>query len=99
MLCSGLSSFFSLGETLKAIDIMGEHGWVDMLTDVGRKLDRAESEGIARVAFYLRQNGQLQYAREVFTIYAPILRPVARSENPGGAGSTVVDIICPPWLR
>ena len=45
---------------------MGEHGWVDMLTDVGRKLDRAESEGIARVAFYLRQNGQLQYAREVF---------------------------------
>jgi intraflagellar transport protein 122 len=51
---------------------MGEHGWVDMLTDVGRKLDRAESEGIARVAFYLRQNGQLQYAREVFTIYAPI---------------------------
>ena len=44
---------------------MGEHGWVDMLTDVGRKLDRAESEGIARVAFYLRQHGQLQYAREV----------------------------------
>ena len=66
MFCSGLSSFFSLGETLKAIDIMGEHGWVDMLTDVGRKLYRAESEGIARVAFYLRQNGQLQYAREVF---------------------------------
>ena len=66
MFCSGLSSFFSLGETLKAIDIMGEHGWVDMLTDVGRKLDRAESEGIARVAFYLRQHGQVQYAREVF---------------------------------
>ena len=73
MFCSGLSSFFSLGETLKAIDIMGEHGWVDMLTDVGRKLDRAESEGIARVAFYLRQNGQLQYAREVFIL--GILRP------------------------
>ena len=45
---------------------MGEHGWVDMLTDVGRKLDRAESEGIARVAYYLRKHGQLQYAREVW---------------------------------
>ena len=47
------SSFFCLGETLKAIDIMGEHGWVDMLTDVGRKLDRAESEGETK--FYIRQ--------------------------------------------
>ena len=44
---------YSLGETLKAIDIMGEHGWVDMLTDVGRKLDRAESEGETK--FYIRQ--------------------------------------------
>ena len=45
---------------------MGEHGWVDMLMDVGRKLDKAESEGIARVAHYLRQLGQLQYAREMY---------------------------------
>lgn len=57
--------YLSAGETLKAIDIMGEHGWVDMLTDVGRKLDRAEEEAISRVAQYLRQHGQLQYAREV----------------------------------
>ena len=48
--------YLSAGETLKAIDIMGEHGWVDMLTEVGRKLDRAESEGISRVADYLFDN-------------------------------------------
>ena len=58
--------YLSAGETIKAIDIMGEHGWVDMLMDVGRKLDKAESEGIARVAHYLRQLGQLQYAREMY---------------------------------
>ena len=58
--------YLSAGETIKAIDIMGEHGWVDMLTEVGRKLDRAESEGISKVADYLRQHGQLQYAREMY---------------------------------
>ena len=49
--------YLSAGETIKAIDIMGDHGWVDMLMDVGRKLDKAESEAIARVAHYLRQLG------------------------------------------
>jgi intraflagellar transport protein 122 len=58
--------YMSAGETMKAIDIMGEHGWVDMLTDVGRKLDRADGDAISRVAKYLRQHGQLQYAREVY---------------------------------
>jgi hypothetical protein len=30
--------YLSAGETTKAIEIIGEHGWVDMLTEVGRKL-------------------------------------------------------------
>ncbi len=63
--------YLSAGETMKAIDIMGEHGWVDMLTDVGRKLDKADGEAISLVAKYLRQHGQLQYAREVrFSCFA-----------------------------
>jgi hypothetical protein len=41
--------YLSAGETAKAIEIIGEHGWVDMLTDVGRKLDKADTEAIALV--------------------------------------------------
>ena len=41
--------YLSAGETTKAIEIIGEHGWVDMLTDVGRKLDKADVEAVALV--------------------------------------------------
>lgn len=44
----------------------GEHGWVDMLNDVGRKLDKADTEAIQMVAQYLKQHGQYQYAREMY---------------------------------
>ena len=46
--------------------ILGEHGWVDMLTDVGRKLDKADSHACGLVANYLRKHGQLAYAREMY---------------------------------
>ena len=32
--------YLSAGETRQAIHLIGEHGWVDMLNDVGRKLDK-----------------------------------------------------------
>jgi len=41
--------YLSAGETTKAIEIIGEHGWVDMLTEVGRKLDKADVEAVALV--------------------------------------------------
>jgi len=41
--------YLSAGETGRAIEIIGEHGWVDMLTEVGRKLDKADVEGVALV--------------------------------------------------
>ena len=43
--------YLSAGETTKAIEIIGEHGWVDMLTDVGRKLDKADVEAVALVSW------------------------------------------------
>ena len=46
--------------------IAGEHGWVDMLTEVGRKLDKADSQACGLVANYLRKLGQLAYAREMY---------------------------------
>jgi intraflagellar transport protein 122 len=50
----------------QAINLIGEHGWVDMLNDVGRKLDKADTENIRLVAHYLKKHNQLQYAREMF---------------------------------
>ena len=58
--------YLSAGETVKAIDIIGEHGWVDMLNDVGRKLDKADTESVKLVAHYLKKHGQYQYAREMY---------------------------------
>ena len=52
--------------TIKFWYILGEHGWVDMLTDVGRKLDKADSHACGLVANYLRKHGQLAYAREMY---------------------------------
>ena len=58
--------FLSAGETMKAVQLMGEHGWVDMLIDTGRKLDKADTEPLTAVGEFLRQLGSLQYAQEIF---------------------------------
>lgn len=58
--------YLSAGETDKAIHIIGEHGWVDMLNDVGRKLDKADTESVQLVAYYLKKHGQLQYAKDMY---------------------------------
>ena len=58
--------FLSAGETIQAIDIMGQNGWVDMLIDTGRKLDKAEAEPLAIVGGYLKQLGSIQYAQEIY---------------------------------
>ena len=58
--------FLSAGETIRAIDIMGTHGWVDMLVETGRKLDKAEAEPLALIGDYLKRLGSLQYAQEIY---------------------------------
>ena len=58
--------FLSAGETMRAIHIMGEHGWVDMLIDTGRKLDKADLEPLAHVGDYLKKLGNIQYAQEIY---------------------------------
>ena len=58
--------YLSAGETIKAIEIIGEHGWIDMLNDVGRKTDKADTEALKLIANFLKQHGQLQYAREMY---------------------------------
>ena len=45
---------------------MGSHGWVDMLIDTGRKLDKADLEPLTAVGDHLKRLGNVQYAQEIF---------------------------------
>ncbi|XP_030640907.1 intraflagellar transport protein 122 homolog [Chanos chanos] len=59
--------YLTAGEHLKAIDIIGEHGWVDMLIDVARKLDKAEREPLARCAVFFKKLNHHGYAAETYS--------------------------------
>ncbi|KAL7398827.1 hypothetical protein ABVT39_015828 [Epinephelus coioides] len=59
--------YLSAGEHLKAIDIIGEHGWEDMLIDIARKLDKAEREPLAKCAFYFKRLKHHGYASETYS--------------------------------
>ncbi|XP_028979707.2 intraflagellar transport protein 122 homolog isoform X3 [Esox lucius] len=59
--------YLSAGEHLKAIDIIGEHGWVDMLIDIARKLDKAEREPLAKCAAYFQKLKHHGLASETYT--------------------------------
>lgn len=54
------------GEKEKAIEIMGENGWTDMLLEVGRKLDRNDTQALSRCAEYLVKHGEASSAAEMF---------------------------------
>ncbi|MFT7804423.1 intraflagellar transport protein 122 homolog [Arapaima gigas] len=58
--------YLSAGEHLKAIDIIGEHGWMDMLIDIARKLDKAEREPLAKCAAHFRKLKHHGYAAEIY---------------------------------
>ncbi|XP_063076713.1 intraflagellar transport protein 122 homolog isoform X2 [Engraulis encrasicolus] len=59
--------YLSAGEHLKAINIIGEHGWADMLIDLARKLDKAEREPLSRCAAFFKQLNHHGYASETYT--------------------------------
>ncbi|XP_069499548.1 intraflagellar transport protein 122 homolog isoform X1 [Ambystoma mexicanum] len=58
--------YLSAGENLKAIELSGDHGWVDMLIDVARKLDKAEREPLSKCAHYFKKLGHHGYAAETY---------------------------------
>ncbi|PSN54470.1 Intraflagellar transport protein 122 [Blattella germanica] len=58
--------YLSAGDTRRAIEIIGENGWIDMLLDVGRRLDKADREGVGLVAQHLCRLKQLNYATEMY---------------------------------
>ncbi|XP_016309529.1 intraflagellar transport protein 122 homolog isoform X1 [Sinocyclocheilus anshuiensis] len=58
--------YLTAGEHMKAIEIIGEHGWMDMLIDLARKLDKAEREPLSRCAVFFKKFNHHGYAAEIY---------------------------------
>ncbi|NWU01452.1 IF122 protein, partial [Urocynchramus pylzowi] len=63
---AAVEMYLSAGEHMKAIEISGNHGWLDMLIEIARKLDKAEREPLAKCAFYFKQLDNPGYAAETY---------------------------------
>ena len=59
--------FLSAGDIQRAIKIISEYGWIDMLIKVGRQLDKAERDSLTVIAKKLRQLGATHGAAEIFS--------------------------------
>lgn len=58
--------YISAGEHMKAIELSGDHGWVEMLIDITRKLDKAEREPLSKCAYYFKKLQHHGYAAETY---------------------------------
>ncbi|KAK0080536.1 hypothetical protein PV325_013799 [Microctonus aethiopoides] len=59
--------FLAAGDVQRAINIIAEYGWIDMLIKVGRQLDKAERDSLSIIAKKLRQLGATHGAAEIFS--------------------------------
>ncbi|XP_972704.1 intraflagellar transport protein 122 homolog [Tribolium castaneum] len=58
--------YLSVGDTQSAIDIYGEKGWIDQLTELGRRLDKAERSALLSIAEHLKRLNQPSFAAEIY---------------------------------
>ncbi|XP_056380930.1 intraflagellar transport protein 122 homolog isoform X1 [Hyla sarda] len=58
--------YLSAGEHMKAIELSGDHGWIELLIDIARKLDKAEREPLSRCAYYFKKLQHHGYAAETY---------------------------------
>ncbi|XP_012866043.1 PREDICTED: intraflagellar transport protein 122 homolog isoform X2 [Dipodomys ordii] len=63
---AAVEMYVSAGEHAKAIELSGDHGWVDMLIDIARKLDKAEREPLLMCARYFKKLDHPSYAAETY---------------------------------
>ncbi|XP_077181413.1 intraflagellar transport protein 122 homolog isoform X3 [Paroedura picta] len=63
---AAVEMYITAGEHLKAIEISGDHGWVDVLIDIARKLDKAEREPLTKCAYYFKKLLNHGYAAETY---------------------------------
>ncbi|XP_074101716.1 intraflagellar transport protein Oseg1 [Cotesia typhae] len=59
--------FLAAGDVERAINIVSEHGWIDMLIKIGRQLDKAQRDSLYAIAKKLREMGATHGAAEVFS--------------------------------
>ncbi|XP_063986829.1 intraflagellar transport protein 122 homolog [Diachasmimorpha longicaudata] len=59
--------FLAAGDVQRAINIIAEYGWIDMLIKVGRQLDKAERDSLSIIAKKLKQLGATHGAAEIFS--------------------------------
>lgn len=59
--------FLSAGDIQRAINIISEYGWIDMLIKIGRQIDKAERNYLTLIGKKLRQLGATHGAAEIFT--------------------------------
>jgi intraflagellar transport protein 122 len=50
----------------KAIDLAGKANWADMLLEIVRKLDKADSESLSKCAEHFRRMNMMNFAAEVY---------------------------------
>ncbi|XP_043444113.1 intraflagellar transport protein 122 homolog isoform X8 [Prionailurus bengalensis] len=63
---AAVEMYISAGEHVKAIEISGDHGWVDTLIDIARRLDKAEREPLLMCAHYFKKLDNPGYAAETY---------------------------------
>ncbi|XP_042306900.1 intraflagellar transport protein 122 homolog isoform X3 [Sceloporus undulatus] len=63
---AAVEMYITAGEHMKAIEISGDQGWVDVLIDIARKLDKAEREPLTKCAFYFKKLLNHGYAAETY---------------------------------
>ncbi|NXY81240.1 IF122 protein, partial [Alcedo cyanopectus] len=63
---AAVEMYLSAGEHMKAIELSGDHGWVNMLIEIARKLDKAEREPLLKCAFYFKKLDNPGYAAETY---------------------------------
>lgn len=56
----------SAGESQRAIEIVAEQGWTDVLLDIGRRLNASEKEPLELIATHLRRLKALPLAAEIY---------------------------------
>lgn len=58
--------YLACGETMKAINLIGEHGFLEKLIEVVRALPKSDNQALSLAAGYCRKHNNYQFAKEIY---------------------------------
>lgn len=64
---AAVSMYTAAGEHRKAIEILGERGWMEKLIEIARTLNKADTDALGLAARFLYQHGEYEHAAEIYT--------------------------------